>query len=105
MSEPTTPQNGTPAPSKRELEDEVARSRAELGDTLDQLVTRLSPSYQAAQLARSTKQAAADAGSFVTGGGLPDTSPRRSRNVKILLGVVVTGIAVTTVAIVRAARR
>ncbi|GAA1718598.1 hypothetical protein GCM10009809_13090 [Isoptericola hypogeus] len=104
MSEPTTG-DATPPPTKHELEAEVARSRAELGDTLDQLVTRLSPSYQASQLARSTKQAAADVGSFVTGGGLPDAEPRRSRNAKILLGAVAAGLALATFVVVRAVRR
>ena len=105
MSEPTTPENRTPAPTARELEAEVARSRAELGDTLDQLVTRLSPSYQASQLAQSTKQAASDLGAFVTGGGLPETEPRRSRNAKIFLGAVAAGLALATIVVVRAARR
>jgi hypothetical protein len=106
VTESTTPRHDdAPAPTKRELEDEVARSRADIGATLDELTTRLSPSYQAAHLARTTKQAAADVGAFVTGGGFPDARPRRVRNAKLLLGALVTGLAVTAVVVVRAVRR
>lgn len=105
MTEPTTPQNGVPAPTAQELKDEVARSRAELGATLDQLTTRLSPSYQANQFAQATKVAASDAGAFVTGGGLPAAAPRRRRNAQVLLGVAAAGLALVVIVVVRARRR
>ncbi|AEG43151.1 DUF3618 domain-containing protein [Isoptericola variabilis] len=94
-----------PPMSRRELEAEVVRSRAEVAATLDALTTRLSPSYQAAQLAQSTRRAASDAGTFVTGGGLPSGDARRSRNAKILLGVVALTATVVAVAVTRALRR
>jgi hypothetical protein len=105
VTEPTTPENRTPVPTARELEDEVARTRAELSETLDQLATRLSPSYQANQFARATKQAAGDAGAFVTGGGLPATDPRRKRNAQALLGAAAAGLALVVIVVVRARRR
>jgi len=105
VTEPTTPENKAPAPTARELENEVTRTRAELGETLDQLATRLSPSYQANQLARATKQAASDAGAFVTGGGLPATNPRRKRNAQVLLGAAAAGLALVVIVVVRARRR
>jgi Protein of unknown function (DUF3618) len=110
VTEPTSP-NSTPpsapgpAPSRRELEDDVTRTRAELGATIDALTTRLSPSYQAAHVARSTRQAASDAGAYLTGNGLPDGDARRARNAKVLLGVVVIGAAALVAIAVRAARR
>ena len=105
MTESTTPENKAPAPTTRELEDEVARTRAELTETLDQLATRLSPAYQANQLARATKLAASDAGAFVTGGGLPDGEPRRRRNAQVLLGAAAAGLALVVIVVVRARRR
>ncbi|SKC75418.1 DUF3618 domain-containing protein [Krasilnikoviella flava] len=105
MTEPTTPENRAPVPTARELEDEVARTRAELGATLDQLATRLSPKYQANQFARATTQAASDAGAFVTGGGLPDTDARRKRNAQVLLGAAAAGLALVVITVVRARRR
>ncbi|MGF0115385.1 DUF3618 domain-containing protein [Promicromonospora sp. Marseille-Q5078] len=105
MTEPTTPQDRVPPPTARELQDEVTRTRAELTETLDQLATRLSPSYQANQLARATKQAASDAGAFVTGGGLPDGQPRRKRNAQVLLGAAAAGLALVVIVVVRARRR
>ncbi|MCA5892105.1 DUF3618 domain-containing protein [Isoptericola sp. NEAU-Y5] len=105
MSDPTIPRPETPAPTPAELEAEVRRSRSELGETLDLLVERLSPRYQATQLAHTTKQAASDLGTFVTGGGLSDVQPQRERNAKILLGAVAAGIAVVAIVVIRSARR
>ena len=87
--------------SPSELADEVARSRAELGATLDQLSTRLSPSYQASNLARNTRQAAYDARSYVTGNGFPAAEPSRARNAKILMGAAGLGVAVVVAAVVK----
>ncbi|WP_402462816.1 DUF3618 domain-containing protein [Isoptericola aurantiacus] len=107
MSQSTTnaasPEGG-PAPTKRELEAEVTRARRELSEALDELSTRLSPAYQASQLARGTKQAAADAGGLLSGQGVPDDGTHRARNAKILLGAVLTGVVVATVVVVRAVR-
>lgn len=109
MTEPTSDQNASPvAPpqkSRSELADEVSRSRAELGATIDELSTRLSPSYQASSFARSTRQAANDARSLVTGNGLPTAEPRRARNVKILLGAVAVGVAAVAALAVKGFRR
>jgi hypothetical protein len=91
--------------TKRELEAEVRRSRTELAATLDELTTRLSPSYQASQLAQRTRRAASDAGAFLTGNGMPAGDTRRARNAKLLLGVVALTATVLVVAVTRAVRR
>ncbi|WP_159794387.1 DUF3618 domain-containing protein [Puerhibacterium puerhi] len=100
---------GGPAPDGKgptpyELRSEVERARAELGATIDALTTRLSPAYQAQQLGDAARTAAQDAGTFLTGNGLPRDGDR-ARNAKVLLGAVVTCVAVVTLAVVRWARR
>lgn len=106
MSQPTTPTTPptTPAPSKRELHAEIEQARRELGTALDELTTRLSPGYQASQLARGTKQAAADAGGLFTGRGLPDDGTHRARNAKVLLGATVVGAVAVVVLATRVLR-
>lgn len=89
-------------PSSRELQAEIQRARSELGATIDELTTRLSPSYQATQLAGATRTAAQDATAFVTGNGMPDGS--RGRNAKILLGALAAGAAAITALVVRRVR-
>lgn len=109
------PGNGTsralPARSKvsrAELEADVLRTRAELGATLDELTTRLTPRYQAAHLAQSTRVATSDAGTMVAGllrgrtNAVPDG--RRARNAKILAGMAV-GLVLGTAVVVVALRR
>lgn len=109
MTEANNTPDAAPAPhgplSRRELEAEVRRSRTELTATLDELTTRLSPSYQASQLAQRTRRAASDAGAFLTGGGMPAGDTRRARNAKLLLGVVALTASVLVVAVTRAVRR
>ncbi|MEG3616219.1 MULTISPECIES: DUF3618 domain-containing protein [Isoptericola] len=102
-TDPALP-NGAPAPTRKELESEVQEARRELGDALDQLTTRLSPAYQASQLARGTRQAADDAKGLFTGAGLPEDAPR-SRNVKILLGAAAVGAAALAALVVKAVAR
>ncbi|WP_407319308.1 DUF3618 domain-containing protein [Isoptericola halotolerans] len=97
-------QNET-APSRSELEDQVREARRELGSALDELTTRLSPSYQAAQLAHGTKQAAADVRGLLSGNGLPTQDPHRSRNAKVLLGAAAVGAVAVAVLVVRVVRR
>lgn len=107
MSTPTTP-----PPSSHELEAEVLRTRAELAAAIDELTTRLSPSYQASRIAREAKQAASDAGAMATGAfgnkNGPAQDPRRARNAKLLigatLGLVALGTAVAVTAVLRRAR-
>ncbi|MGM7421208.1 DUF3618 domain-containing protein [Cellulosimicrobium sp. ES-005] len=95
--------DGAPVPplSQSQLEDEIARTRAELAGTIDELTTRLDPRVQAKAAAQQAKQAASDTRAFLTGGGLPEEDPDRSRNVKLLLGAVVAGVALVTAAILR----
>jgi len=95
--------DGAPAPqlSQSQLEDEIARTRAELAGTIDELTTRLDPRVQAKQAAHQAKQAASDTGTFLSGGGLPEEDPDRSRNVKLLLGAVVAGAALVAAAVLR----
>ncbi len=90
-----------PRPSQSQLEDEIARTRAELAGTIDELSTRLDPRVQAKQAAHQAKQAASDTGAFLTGGGLPEEDPDRSRNVKLLLGAVAVGVALVAAAVLR----
>ncbi|GAB2461889.1 DUF3618 domain-containing protein [Xylanimonas ulmi] len=93
------------APTTADLQAEVARTRAELGATLDALSTRLSPAYQANRLKDSTQQAATDAAAFLTGSGLPQDDARRARNAKALL-VGAAAVAVTVaIAVARRVRR
>jgi hypothetical protein len=99
------PHRDETAPSRSELEDQVREARRELGSALDELTTRLSPSYQAAQLAHGTKLAAADVRHLLSGDGLPTQDPHRSRNAKILLGAAAVGAVAVTVLVVRAVRR
>jgi hypothetical protein len=101
----------TPPPSSHALEAEVLRTRAELAAAIDELTTRLSPSYQASRIAREAKQAASDAGAMATGAfgnkNGPAQDPRRARNAKLLIGatlVVVLGTAVAVTTVLRRAR-
>lgn len=90
-----------PAPSQAQLEDEIARTRAELAGTVDELATRLDPRVQASHVARQAKQAASDTGALFTGGGMPESDPERSRNVKVLLGAAAAAVALVVTGIVR----
>jgi Protein of unknown function (DUF3618) len=90
-----------PAPSQSQIEDEIARTRAELAGTIDELTTRLDPRVQASHVAQQAKQAASDTSAFLTGGGLPEEDPDRSRNVKLLLGAALAGTALVVAAILR----
>jgi hypothetical protein len=90
-----------PAPSQSQIEDEIARTRAELAGTIDELTTRLDPRVQASHVAQQAKQAASDTGAFLSGGGFPEEDPDRSRNVKLLLGAAVAGTALVVAAILR----
>ena len=90
-----------PAPSQSQLEDEIARTRAELAGTIDELTTRLDPRVQATHVAQQAKQAASDTGTFLSGGGLPEEDPGRARNVKVLLGAAVATVALVAAAVLR----
>lgn len=102
----------TPPPSRRELEAEVLRTRADLAAAIDELTTRLSPGYQASRIAREAEQAARDAGTMVAGmfgnKNGPAQDPRRARNAKVvLIGttlVVALGTVVVVTAVLRRAR-
>ena len=102
---PNGPAASSPAPqSSQELEAEVARTRAELAATIDQLTTQLSPGYQANRLAENTKQAARDAGAMATGSFAHKNDPahdsRRARNAKVLIGTTIGLVALGTVVVV-----
>ncbi|WP_418275090.1 DUF3618 domain-containing protein [Isoptericola jiangsuensis] len=92
-----------PPPTPQELEREVKQARRELADAVDSLTTRLSPSYQANQLARNTKQASVDARGLFTGDGLP-ADERRARNAKILLGAAAAGVVAAALVVVSIVR-
>ncbi|MGO1316425.1 MAG: DUF3618 domain-containing protein [Cellulomonadaceae bacterium] len=102
--------SGQPNPEKpersvAEIQVEIAATRAELADSIDTLTARLDPRYVATQAGQSARQAAQDAAGVLTGKGLPEDSPRRARNVKVLLGVAGAAAALVALAIVRRARR
>lgn len=88
-------------PAQSDLEAEIARTRAELANTLDELATRLDPRIQAANAASQAKVAAADAGSFLTGGGLPEEDDQRARNAKLLMATAAVGAVALIVIVVR----
>jgi hypothetical protein len=94
-----------PPPTPAELRSEVEHARRELADAIDALTTRVSPSYQASQLARNTRQAAEDVGGLFTGDGLPTGDERRARNAKILLGVAAAGVVTVAVVVIKVLRR
>jgi Protein of unknown function (DUF3618) len=94
----------SPKPSPEELSAEVLKARAELAATIDELSTRLSPKYVAAEAASATKLAAADASAFLTGAGLPKGSDNRARNAKVLLSVSASVVAVVVISILRRKR-
>ncbi|PFG41850.1 uncharacterized protein DUF3618 [Isoptericola jiangsuensis] len=94
-----------PPPTPAELRSEVEQARRELADAIDALTTRVSPSYQASQLARNTRQAAQDVGGLFSGDGLPAHDERRARNAKILLGVAAAGAVTVAFLVVKAFRR
>jgi hypothetical protein len=79
----------------REIDPEVQAARDELAASLDELLDRVHPRTVAHEFTSATKQAATDAASFVTGGGLPhgDEDASRARNAKAALGVAVGGAA------------
>jgi len=91
-------------PSATDLRAEVERTRAELGRTIDALSTRLSPSYQANRVKVAGRTAAQDAGTFLTGGGLP-AERKRSRNALVLLGIAAGVVATLAIIITRSARK
>jgi hypothetical protein len=93
-----------PPPTPAELRSEVEHARRELADAIDALTTRVSPSYQASQLARNTRQAAEDVGGLLSGDGLP-AHERRARNAKILLGVAAAGVVTVAVLVIKVVRR
>ena len=92
-------------PTPADLSAEVLRARAELAATIDELSTRLNPKNVAAEAASATKLAASDAGTFITGGGLPGGAPSRARNAKVVLGVAAGVLALTVIPILRHRRR
>lgn len=100
-----TSHSDAPPPSRAELEAQVRDARRQLGNALDELTTRLSPSYQAARLAHGTRQAADDARGVFTGSGLPKDDDTRARNAKILLGVTAAGVVAVAALVVRVVRR
>ncbi len=78
----------------RDINPEVQAARDELAASLDELLNRVHPRTVAQEFAKTTKQAATDAASFVSGQGLPhEDDPVRARNAKAALGVAVGGAA------------
>ncbi|PFG35108.1 DUF3618 domain-containing protein [Sanguibacter antarcticus] len=86
---------------RSELEAEITVARAQLAATVDELAARLSPKALAAEARSTTKQAANDAGAFLTGNGLPVGPASRARNAKVLLGAVAGVVVIVALVIVK----
>ena len=64
-----------------EIEAQIARNRAELAATIDELSDRLDPKANAQELAKKAKQIVRDAGTD------PDTRPEDRNRARIIVGV------------------
>lgn len=93
-----------PKRTKMELEAEIARTRDEVRQTLDELSGRLNPQIRAHEAVEEARLAASDVVTLVKGGGLPENDTRRERNVRLVVGVTVLAAAVVTTIVVKAVR-
>jgi predicted ArsR family transcriptional regulator len=64
-----------------DIEAQIARNRAELASTIDELTDRLDPKAKAEELVEKAKQIVKDAGTD------PDTRPEDRNRARIILGV------------------
>jgi Protein of unknown function (DUF3618) len=64
-----------------EIEAQIARNRAELASTIDELTDRLDPKAKANELVEQAKQVVRDAGND------PDTRPEDRNRARIIVGV------------------
>ena len=69
-----------------QIEAEIARTRAQLKDAVDELSDRLNPKNQAAEIAEEAKRAVDDLKRRVTGDVRPVGQPEPSRKGWIVLG-------------------
>lgn len=69
------------------IEAEIARTRAQLKEAVDELSDRLNPKTQASELTEEAKRAVADLKRRVTGEVRPDDEPEVSRAGWVVLGV------------------
>lgn len=90
--------------SVSEAEAAVLAARRELAQTIDALALRLDPRVKAAEASQAARQAAADAQGVLTGKGMPQGSPARTRNLKILAGIAVGAVALVALAVARRTR-
>jgi hypothetical protein len=80
-----------------EIEAEIARTRAELKATVDELSERLSPKAQATEAVEDVKVAVADLRRRVTGDIKPAGEPAPSTKAWVVLGVgAALAVAVVT---------
>ncbi len=99
----STAEKKTPDRTLPDLEAEIAVTRVEMVDTINALADRLKPAALTKHATASTKLAAADTAALLTGEGMP-TEQRQARNVKVLLGVGATVVAVVVLAVLRSRR-
>lgn len=67
--------------SPEDIEAQIARNRAELASTIDELTDRLDPKAKANELVEQAKQIVKDAGTD------PDTRPEDRNRARIIVGV------------------
>jgi predicted pyridoxine 5'-phosphate oxidase superfamily flavin-nucleotide-binding protein len=85
-----------------EIEAEIARTRAELKATVDELSDRLSPKAQATETVEDVKVAVADLRRRVTGDIKPAGEPEPSTKAWVVLGV---GTALAAAVVTKIIRR
>lgn len=97
---PQDPEKLSTDPSQ--IEAEIARTRAQLKDTVDELSLRLNPKTQAAEVAEEARRAVEDLKRRVTGDVRPVGEPEPSRKGWIALGA---GAAITLAVVTKIVRK
>lgn len=75
-----------PSTDPAEIEAEIARTRAQLKDTVDELSDRLNPKNAAAEISDEVKVAVADLRRRVTGDVRPADEPEPTKRAWIVIG-------------------
>lgn len=100
LATPVTPLAGRPGgTAQQEIEAEIARTRAELRDAVDELSQRLDPRTQAQHAVAEAKIAVADLKRRVTGevAGPDDPQPSKTGWVVLGAGAAAAAAVVTTI--------
>ena len=78
-----------------DIEAQIARNRAELASTIDELTDRLDPKAKANELVEKANQVFKDAGTD------PDTRPEDRNRARIIVGVAAAGAVGLLTALIR----